>query len=281
MKPTEIHSDETVLLKTLGIGIRIRCKDSGLREILTRNFRAMQTKAIVEPDLDYTVERTSSGSITLHRDGLLPVRARMEGEFVYNLEHDVVIELQRRRRDLYFLHAAALEFNGKGLILVAQSGHGKSTTAWGLVHAGFRYMSDELAPIAPSSLKIHPYPHAICLKKIPPQSHPLPGNVVRTERAFHIPTTSIPTGVWKRPIPIQVACFVRYDPQARTPSVDSIGPGEAGARLYANALNPLAHRSSGLTEAARIARSCRSFRVSTADLRQSAELIQKLMTEEA
>jgi hypothetical protein len=49
-----------------------------------------------------------------------------DGELLYIVEKDLTIELQKLRRDLYFLHAAALAIAQNAFLLVAPSGGGKS-----------------------------------------------------------------------------------------------------------------------------------------------------------
>jgi hypothetical protein len=102
------------------------------------------------------------------------LHAANDGEFLFLLEKDLTIELQKLRRELYFIHAAALTIDGKACLLLAPSGHGKSTTCWGLLHHGFGYLSDELAPLDLGTLEIQPYAHALCLKDEPPACYPLP-----------------------------------------------------------------------------------------------------------
>jgi hypothetical protein len=96
------------------------------------------------------------------------------------LKKELTIDLQKIRRELYFLHAASLSLAGQGLLIVAASGRGKSTTAWALLHHGFDYLSDELAPVDLGSLRVQPYPHALCLKKAPPLPYSLPERTLRT-----------------------------------------------------------------------------------------------------
>jgi hypothetical protein len=55
--------------------------------------------------------------------------------------------------------------------------------------------------------------------------------------------------------------------------VRAIGPAEAGARLYANALNALAHADHGLDAVARIAEHVPCFSVSSAGLPSTCRLI--------
>lgn len=62
------------------------------------------------------------------------------------------------------LHAAVVEHDGRALILPAPPGSGKSTLCAGLVHAGWRLLSDELTIIDPGSLLVVPLPRPISLK---------------------------------------------------------------------------------------------------------------------
>lgn len=62
------------------------------------------------------------------------------------------------------IHAAALERNGKGIIISAPSGSGKSTLCAYLVSQGWRLLSDELALVSPDSLLLHGLARPINLK---------------------------------------------------------------------------------------------------------------------
>lgn len=72
-------------------------------------------------------------------------------------------------------HAAMLERNGRGLILAAESGDGKSTLAAALAFRGWRLLSDELTildpddvvrltPNGPPVARMVPIPRPVCLK---------------------------------------------------------------------------------------------------------------------
>jgi len=68
-----------------------------------------------------------------------------------------------------------------------------------------------------------------------------------------------------------------YDPDALAPSVRRLTAGEAAARLYANALNPLAHAGEGLDGAIRIATASRCFELTTAELASTCALLTATM----
>lgn len=62
------------------------------------------------------------------------------------------------------LHAAVVERNGFAAILPAPPGSGKSTLCAGLIHRGWRLLSDELTLISPSDCSITPLARPVSLK---------------------------------------------------------------------------------------------------------------------
>jgi HprK-related kinase A len=62
------------------------------------------------------------------------------------------------------IHAAAIEKNGRVAILPGAPGAGKSTLAAGLVHRGWRLLSDELALIRREDLRVVPLARPVNLK---------------------------------------------------------------------------------------------------------------------
>jgi hypothetical protein len=257
----------------LDIGLRVRCADPELRGLLDAQWGHLASKGSVA-EMNYAVSRSRGASkIVIQRPQRDPIGTADEGEFLYELDGDVTIELQKRRTDLFFLHAAAVEVNGKAFLFVAESGGGKSTTVWALLHHGFGYLSDELAPIDLSTLEVHAYPRALCLKRPPPLPYRLPPETVRTPRTLHIPVPSLPLVSPVARCPLAAMLFVNYCPTATAPSIQPITPGEAGARLYVNALNQLAHANAGLDAAADIAQSVPNFTLESADLSSTCALV--------
>jgi HprK-related kinase A len=62
------------------------------------------------------------------------------------------------------LHAAVVEREGRAALLPGPPGSGKSTLCAGLVHRGWRLLSDELALVHPATLRIAPLARPISLK---------------------------------------------------------------------------------------------------------------------
>lgn len=62
------------------------------------------------------------------------------------------------------IHAAVVERGGGALLLPAPPGSGKSTLCAGLIHRGWRLLSDELTLLDPASGGVHPLPRPVSLK---------------------------------------------------------------------------------------------------------------------
>jgi hypothetical protein len=266
---------DALSLSVLGQRVSFNLHGRELAALLTANFGAMAVPLHDEPaDLNYSENHTGTeASFLLTRsDGPL-LAADNPCDFLWCVEKDLTIELQKRRPDLFFVHSAAVEWHGGAYLLVAASGTGKSTTTWALLHHGFRYLSDELSAVDLHSLDVYPYAHALCLKRPPPAPYTLPDATLDLGRTLHVPACALPSGVSSRSRPLAGIFILTRDAQRDVPEIRSMGRAEAAARLYANALNPLAHPDWGLGAAAYIAESVPSFSLSLGELRATCALV--------
>lgn len=253
--------------------IRIACSSDESATVILRCFGSTGILPRARTaDLEYSV-RSELGGFVLERADRAPMRAEDEGELLFELERDTSIALQGLRRDLYFLHAASLATERGAVLFVGASGAGKSTLAWGLVHHGFQYLSDELAPVDLREVQVLPYPRALCLKAPPPGPYALPAGALETSRGFHVPVSDLGEGC-QRALGIRALFFLESgSAKGRTPALRPIGAGEATTRLLANALNPLAHPSDGLDAALAIARCAPRFGLRAGELQATCELV--------
>jgi hypothetical protein len=205
-----------------------------------------------------------------------PYLLRSLGDLTYVIESDLIVRLQLARPDLLFVHAAALEKEGVVHLVTGHSGAGKSTTCWGLLHEGFRYLSDEIAPIDVETGRVHAYPHALCMKRDPPPTHPVPPGTRRTSRGLHVPISRERLAVPDAPAVLESVLFVEYDPDRPAPAVHAVGPAEAAARLYPNVLNALAHENHGLAAVSRLAARLDGYRLESAALAPTCRLVADL-----
>jgi len=282
LRPAHGKPSSLLTFQLLGQTVSIACADPTVTRIVADNFIAMPASPdSAAPDLVYAVERhPGHDAYLLHRQAHASVAADDLCELLFHLEKDLIVALQTRRPDLLHLHAAALAWEGRAWLLIGDSGAGKSTTTWGLLHHGLRYLSDELSPVDLESLTVHPYPHALCLKRRPPGPYAFPEDqVLDLGRTLHVPVGALPADPVHAPCPLAGLIFVRHDPLLRQPVLRPLQAAEAGARLYVTTLNALAHSGHGLDPVASLAQRLPSWSLASAGLADSCELVQGLMRE--
>jgi hypothetical protein len=266
----------------LGQQLLFECDDAALTALLAVDSPGLPCAAGADAGnrvLRYSIKSVGSPhSFAFSRDGGPVLQGTGRAAFLSMIERDVTVELQKRRPDLLFLHAAALEWRGRACLLVAESGVGKSTTAWGLLHHGFGYLSDELAPIDVTSLHVHPYPRALCLKEVPIGLPPQAG-AVDLGLTTHIPPPSLPGAPVYESKPLSAIFLLCRMPAFGPPEIRALAPAEAAARLYVHALNPLAHGNRGLDAVTEIATRVPCFAMMLAELHASCAQIQATVAE--
>jgi hypothetical protein len=211
-----------------------------------------------------------------------PARALSDAaDLVYEVDKDLTLALQRARPDLLFLHAAALERDGRCVVLCGPSGAGKSVTAFALLQQGFRYLSDELAPADVAGGLVHPYAHALCLKQAPPPPYRLPRETLDAGATLHVPVSALAGGAVTRPSRVAAFAFLRRDAGARASTFEPLSAAGGCARLLSCTLNALAHRDQAVDSALALASRAPVFEVVIGDLRTAADLVGNLLASAA
>lgn len=271
------NDHDTLSLLIHGFRIDIECADGNAMAAIAENFGEM-AGAGDDAHLLLRVEREENDAgFVIVRQGQEAIFAADLSDLIYELEGIITIELQLFRRDLLFVHAAVLERDGRVVMLVADSGGGKSTTSWALLHHGFAYLSDELAGIDLRSQRVYAYPHAVCLKRDPPEPFPLPARTLRLGRTMHVPPALLPARVTWGPYPLAAVFFVNFISADAVPEIKPIGAAEASARLYRNVLNALAHPEAGLDATIDMVRSKPRFLLNSGKLADTCELVVKTL----
>ena len=202
-----------------------------------------------------------------------------QGDLLYEVEKDIVIELQRRNPQLFFMHSGAIAWQGRASLFVAESGGGKSTTTWAMLHHGYGYLSDEIAPIALDELQVHPYPHALCLKRLPP-SYPLPAATMRLERTMHVPVQALPAPMVSEPCPLDAIFLLRHDPTATEPSLRQLTAGRPQHVCSSTRSTHWRIPNGGLDAVLHIASNARCYALTTAALPETCELVGSVLKQD-
>ena len=260
----------------VGLTFEFDCRDNVTQFLVSKNFGDGTTRVHVTGPR-YQLQKTDEGFLIEDLDGTVE-RTGTDGAFLHAIEKKLTVDAQLRRQDLYFVHGGVLRSRAGAFVLSGKSGSGKSTLTWALLHNGFEYLSDELAPIDLNRFSVHPYPHAICLKKEPPVPYDLPKGTLRTSRTLHIPVESIPSRACREEQPLRFLFFVRYDSAEPKPQIVPISAMEGAARLFSNTLNSLAHTGYGLEQAVSIANNCECFTVTSPSAERTCRALQELVS---
>jgi hypothetical protein len=267
--------DQPLSFLILGQRVRIACADFALRRLLVANYGALVTGIDGAPaDIELWIDRGEGSTVTLSAPALPRVSGALH-ELLYLVEAEATLTLQRKRADLLFLHAAALASKDSAFLLAGDSGAGKSTTTWALLHQGYGYLSDELAPVDLATLQVIPYPRALALKRELPPPYAAPPGAFRLGRTVHVPTHCLPGPTILEPRPIVALLLLKRDAGRRQPQLRRLAPSEAAAWLYANALNLLAHPHRGLDAVLRIAQGVPCHAITSGDLAATCALIHR------
>lgn len=97
-------------------------------------------------------------------DGMAAHEDMPTGHGLPTLEWGINLAIAMRFHCFVMLHAAAVERNGRVLLLPAWPGHGKTTLCAALVHRGWRLFSDELGLVRPGGTELTPVPRPMPLK---------------------------------------------------------------------------------------------------------------------
>lgn len=115
--------------------------------------------------------RLSRGPRRLYRvqsefdlDGVIPFKPLPGQQALAMLEWGMNWCVYTHAHHLLIMHGAVLERNGYAIILPAPSGSGKSTLCAGMMHRGWRLLSDELILVDLDSAKVHPLCRPVSLK---------------------------------------------------------------------------------------------------------------------
>ncbi len=172
------------------------------------------------------------------------------------------------KSELITLHSGALSKNGKGILLLGESGHGKSTLTLELTaNHGWDYLTDEVG-LLDSRQIIHPFLKTVSCKRLGVVSLD-PSWPVRSFGADH--QIAVPKERHGEPAPLRTVFFVRYAPD-RQPALEPVKKSEALFRLM-NAQIGRAKSVATLEQMAEVVKRADSFQLVHNDAAAAARLL--------
>jgi hypothetical protein len=265
-------------LTACGCTFIVECESERAATFVLAGFGALVSKSSEAGRLQggrYRIESSGSGFCVRRADA----RSRYlddPGSLLSDLDTELTLTLQRRRPDLYFLHAAAMARDGRVAVIPGESGSGKSTLTLALLERGFSLISDELAPVELRSMTVHPYARALCLKSAPPPPCTLPRGTIQAGGQWYIPLSHVPAGDPQQALSVAAFIFIRRDGEAPV-TWRRLSAARGAAQLLVNALNPLAHEADGLHAAVTLARAVPCYELDNANLARACPIVERIL----
>lgn len=206
-----------------------------------------------------------------HREQILP-----------HLEWAINWQVVRHLDRFLQIHAAVVCRDGGCLVLPGSPQSGKTTLCAGLVARGWRFLSDEFALIDPQTLRVYPYPKAMCIKSgsfavvrrsgwaLDARTRYKKG---RKGRVAYLSVSTSPNLIGSA-CPIRWVAFPRYAPN-RPPRVACMSRGHAAFMLRQLSFNFDRFGDRGLGVISRAVRGARTVQLESGDLADTCDLIDR------
>ncbi|MEK6303096.1 MAG: hypothetical protein AABO41_20480 [Acidobacteriota bacterium] len=167
-----------------------------------------------------------------------------------------VAEMAQRR---VFVHAGAVEWQGKGIVIPGRSFSGKTSLVAELVRAGATYYSDEYAVLDKHG-RVHPYPTPLAVRQ--PDSN----------KQSNISAQELGGSVGVTPLPVSLIVVSRYAP-GKEWHPRLMSPGQAMLELLNNTIPARRKPEAVITALQKAVGDAVSLKGVRGEARQTAELI--------
>lgn len=250
---------ERAVIHFAGSAVAVEYAGERVARLVEFVFRHAPREGDSVPHVTYRALETGGG-LALCREGEQVYAGRSEGALAELLMGGVCHDLAERSRGGLLFHAAALAWQGQGMLLPGAIGAGKSTLVAWLAARGFTYLTDEMVYVPHGAHAFHAFTRPLNLKagSLPVLTDALdldfrsgevlehPAGVLIAPALFDAPAS--------RPVyPLGRVIFPRYRPQGEF-ELRLLSGAQAGKGLMECLVNARNLPDRGFREVARLAR---------------------------
>lgn len=237
-----------------------------MHEFLANEYAAMLVPA----------QRESIGRIDFLRNGKgYSVRGIREAEYAAPLgslfesvKAEVMFHFISSRQDLMWLHASAVEYDGRATLFAGPSGNGKSTMATLLYDRGWQYLSDDIAPISMKENTVLPFAQTPRRRIYPGREFP-PQAIGLLEREA-VPID--PDRVRRVATTIAAIVFPVFC-EGVTAELNLVAAGDAALKLIRDCTNFADHKAAAVSRAVEMAQTIPVYALTYSSGADAAQLL--------
>ena len=247
-------------------------------------FRANFAHAIVSGtpasvQIEFLIRRLGTG-VALERNGT-PVGVFPDAaELMFALEEHIENALIERLDGWIGLHAGAVAMPDMAIVTVGHPDTGKTTTTFQLVELGLELLCEEVTPIDPSAIRVHPFPGVLTLDRGYAERFTSRYPVTHGALTFHGPGMARYTAgrVRRESVALGAMLFPRFDPSC-TPGLEVLGPADVLTDIFQYCFTPTMKDEQLYDSVIRVIERCRLFRMHTRDIESARGLLVELLSE--
>lgn len=250
--------------------LTFRSNIAEVREYVADTFRHMLVPSVRNSAGKLEFNRTADG-YSLRSEATLDYANMSLESLIPLIKDEVRLQFMRARPDLLWMHAGAIARSGGALLLAGKSGQGKSTLTTYLCEHGWRFLSDDVAPVRMDVDRVIPFMQM-------PVRRLHPGREVRWEDLNTLDRETVdvtPEKLCRDESEIRGIVFIEYEKDAEAQLV-RLDQGSAAMEILRNATNFFDHRGAAVERAANLVNRVPMYRLAYGLPRSASKVLDGL-----
>lgn len=133
------------LIERAGIQVTVNAKSDAAEELVIAALSGMRPERVKKSKgIKLTVKHNEDGWRLRDHSNDLTRKLKLSGDLIYHLTDRIVFHIADKVESAHCLHAAAVSYGDRAIVIPANSGAGKSSFTTWLAANGFAYLTDEL-----------------------------------------------------------------------------------------------------------------------------------------
>jgi hypothetical protein len=248
------QSDATLLVAFGGREVAIRANDPAVVASLRATFRHLPGSGTPAPVAQVAIEKEGGRYRGTGPVGPPAHRATLRGAIRW-ARYQTLEAIIGAHEELLWLHGAVAGWRGRALMLPGRRGRGKSTMVTELCRRGWTFLTDDILPLDPVTMRVLPFPRV-------PEVRRDPGRDMPEEWLLETRKTEVPLDGRLQRDPLPVAAIVLPHAQrAGGVTLDPCTPAEAVIEIARGCWNFATHGERAVATLSRLVSRCPTMRL--------------------